>query len=514
MRSLLVLSFLAVACGTQVGGAGGPGGPGTSGPRALTEAEASTTGRTQVANVMQHAETVLKFADGAMLLSDFLGRPAQAPTVCDPMDLGCVDNANAKDIDVHFDGAIKDVDKFLTERVFVSTQLEAGATDAVVYHLQPATFCQSTNPKDDCVQFLTQVPVRLRLTSTAVGSLDAAVLIMDAKVEVARATLSDKQVTATLLLSAGPSTQAGCTGHPMGCIGKAVQAGLEAFGSHSDAQNFELTQASGSVKITYDKLSALQANVRIELIGQTQIGYKFKQEQYSATLDASSATALVDTVAKSIDAKLQIGKAVVTAPYHVVMEPFAPCGKVDEWGYCVADRKPALGGTMQATVAGLSLASKIVRGQKALVIQNAGLGAATSTLTHDGTLLASVDLNAALGRMFGATIGFVNKDQMAIAVTPGLDALVKIAASSVAQDFDLARWVRDETVTGKFSGSAAKVIANDEELQVVAGDMVLSSGVAGKGITATAGQCLAVKSKGVTGGGLLSLLVPVTCGGK
>lgn len=505
----LLLSGCVVGSPGVGGGNVAPGtGAGTAN-RPLSEPEVATTSRTLISSALQHAETALKFADGATVLSDFLGRPPQPKSVCDPMDIDCIDSAGGGDIEVDFKSAMADVDKFLAERIVVAGQQEIGGPTEVVYRLQPAIFCKSDKK---CQQFLTDVPVRLRVTSTAPGFLHASVLIMDGLTEVAQITLSDKQISLLLVLDALPGSTPGCAGHALGCIGAAAQAGAKLSLNNNDSSQFSLTQSSGRLRLTYDKTNAVQASMRVEVLTKLQVAYLFKQEKYAATLAPSVVTAVIDAVAKSVDAKVQVGEAQATAPYRIVAEEFAVCGAEDEWGYCIGPKKPTHGGSLLAELAGLTAATKVVRGQKSLVVQNFGLGPATSRLSHDGKVLATVDLNAATGRVVGATLGYLNKDQLAVDLTADLAAEAKLAAAYLADDIDFARWVRDESVTGKFTGKASRAVVSEDELHVSSGTLQLTSSVSGGMVTAAAGQCLAGKSKGLKGGGVLSLVVPTSCG--
>jgi len=103
---------------------------------------------------------------------------------------------------------------------------------------------------------------------------------------------------------------------------------------------------------------------------------------------------------------------------------------------------------------------------------------------------------------------------MAITVTPQLSAKVKVLVSSVVQDMDLPRWLRDETAQGQLEGAAPSVLISKHELLVTKGVLSLSSDASGSAISAAGGTCLVGKSNGTEGGGLLSLLREEPCKGK
>lgn len=505
----LGLGVAVASCGSSGGFGGGTGTPVVQLP--MTADEAGTKLRALVKSNLNDADTTLQFLDGAAWERDFLGKPGQAE--CDPLDVDCVDGQNNGDIEVDLGKFVDDADEFLTEQLLVPAQLESGSETEVVYRLHPQTFCKSQSTSNDCVKFLTAVPVRVHLTSPAVGSLNVSIRYGEGKAQAATIALSDGHVDATLLLDAASSGS--CGGAALGCLGSAVKSAVSIFGGSDDAAKFELTQASGQVKLSFSKISPTQASALVQVTQALSAGFKYDGEAYAASLAPSTVSAAVNSGAKSIDVSVQVGAAEASVPYRVLAEPYAPCVQMGEWDECVQRKKLSLGGSIIAKVAGFSATSTIVRGQQQASIANLGFGGGPTTISLDNKLLVSADWNTKGGGVVTTTLGYLTEKDFGVAVLSGLSVQGELALMALAADVEWDEWLRDESLSGTFDGDAKPAVRfRSNTMQVLSGKMSITSDADGAVWNATASTCWDVGTKGADGKGVVGLLGAANCPSK
>jgi hypothetical protein len=146
---------------------------------------------------------------------------------------------------------------------------------------------------------------------------------------------------------------------------------------------------------------------------------------------------------------------------------------------------PAIGGKRIALdLAGLASAATFAAGQP-LALTHLGLGARTSQLTVNGAVAAAIDLNPDNGRALDVT---VSRDAAAatttFAVAPALDlrlALDHGVLGDTAPVYDVTR----VAVTGSVRRHDATGV-----LEVLSGDLAISTNPASFGVTAHPGQCV------------------------
>jgi len=133
---------------------------------------------------------------------------------------------------------------------------------------------------------------------------------------------------------------------------------------------------------------------------------------------------------------------------------------------------------------GASLTATGANGQP-ISLTNISLGDRTTTLTKNGALAMSIDLNPNDGRSFAASItGDATTGTETITVTPKLDARLALdhtALGDLAPVYDVTRVL----LIGGLRGSDAS-----EQIEVIGGEFAITTNPASYGFSATAGQCV------------------------
>lgn len=126
---------------------------------------------------------------------------------------------------------------------------------------------------------------------------------------------------------------------------------------------------------------------------------------------------------------------------------------------------------------------------KPLELTGVSLGGRTASVSRNGVVATSIDLNPADGRAFAATIALdAATGRETLTVSPKLD--VRLAVDHAAWDeeapvYDVTQFLLDGSVSGDATGDG---------LEVLAGSLKISTNPAGYGFTAAAGQCVVATS--------------------
>lgn len=502
-RPVTLATCLALsACGSSGGGGGTFSG---GGPQPLDANYARNVTIAQAKGALGHSDGTLGFLDGAQVLHDFLGAPKKAP--CDPQAVDCYPSADT--IEVELDKALNDVESELDKRLFAPAQLESSQATEVVYKLAPATFCQTSNTADDCFEFLSDVPVRVRFTAPAAGALDAVVQFGDERVPLLKAEIREKSLTAILWLDVQEAAEATCKANKLACLKSVVQRGVTSlFGK--DTLPVDLQQSTGLVRATWTNLGTLAASLKLEVLNPVQITYGYDGQTYSYSLGTGSVTAVAQGADQRLDLAIQLGAVSAAAPYHLLAAPLAKCAKFDQDGFCMEDKPLPKLGNLVATLPGLTATAKLTRGQGQVRVEGLGLGAGTAKLQLGNTVLAAVTLTGPLA----VGVAGQGQDYFTFDVLPFAEAKLTLAPSAVAADLDLDSALRDETLTGKLAGAAQPkvLMMQDDGVKVLDGKLELSSsGAGGPALSVAVGQCLVPAEGDKANKGLLGLVAVGPC---
>jgi hypothetical protein len=135
------------------------------------------------------------------------------------------------------------------------------------------------------------------------------------------------------------------------------------------------------------------------------------------------------------------------------------------------------------------------------------LGTGTSTLAHNGNLLASVDLNPQNGRGFDMVIRATEDEAAAqtavVSIDPTIDLNIAVNFSHVADQFEVPETMLNDKLRMWFSGDNPTFAVEDEQLRMVSGSFHMSSEQSPESnVDVDEGMCL-VEVDGEAGGDLL-----------
>ena len=123
---------------------------------------------------------------------------------------------------------------------------------------------------------------------------------------------------------------------------------------------------------------------------------------------------------------------------------------------------------------------------KPLELTGVSLGGRTTSISINGVVATSIDLNPADGRAFAATIALdAATGRETVTVSPKLDLRMAVdhaAWGDAAPVYDVTQILLDGSVRGDVTGDG---------LEVLTGSLKISTNPAGYGFTAAAGQCVA-----------------------
>ena len=121
-----------------------------------------------------------------------------------------------------------------------------------------------------------------------------------------------------------------------------------------------------------------------------------------------------------------------------------------------------------------------------------GLGDEGSTLEHDGTLLAQLDVNPEAGRHFDVHFAKTEDGATTMTFSPTLDVRLLLAFAPLADQIaDLPSYALGDTLRFFFEGAEPTIQAEDERLRVVSGTLHMTSGGTPEAnLSVPAGSCL------------------------
>ncbi len=380
------------------------------------------------------------------------------------------------------DGADKLVDE-LDTRVFVEANIEQQSDTKVTYLLHGTTVCQAGDfeqPDDlqHCIDEVDQLQIRLQVTSLAQGDVDIDVLVGPDRFNPVDFQLHHDLLASTVDLGELRSTAifAGTiTGSDLGDLPSTMR-GVVRGELHHDGQRAKLT------------LSVLQ-NV---VISDTNWQLHVDRAQPAASISA-------DAAAQTVHALLDLNAIDLRAPITHTKYTYDEATGAESQTETRYDIAAHLGGA--------SFDANYAAGDDRIDVHNAGLGNTTSTLDVNGKRVLAVDLNHTHGRKLDFTLT-KGADGMDIAVDPAFDLEVLLQFAR-AQDTleNIADWTRDNLIHVTLDGAAHPAVRlGDSGLEVLAGQLHLSSTASGVDETVAAGQCVLAPDDSATmsGGGSAS----------
>lgn len=371
----------------------------------------------------------------------------------------------------------KALDQFLSkaaaeakEHVFRDELVESNDGNKVVYKVDPVSACGS-NPT--CVEKLTQNPVRFAVTANTDDSLNVALLVGQAQHTPGTALLSSTEVSVRANLAEVVDT-------------------LRLFATAEDLQDFP-DRLSGVVEAAIEKRSenafALSGSV-IEkfdlLVGQA------KGKPVAVTVAPSDPTWLL-----TLDSATNtLGYSVAMGAVDVKVAGAAVCN--DQCG------SKERAGSFTGHLGGYGFQTSISKGATELTVSNIGLGNDTSYVALDNDRLGTLDVNANNGRKFSMNFKKTAEGTL-VTFEPALDIKLALMLNKLSDSLrvDMPDWLSDEIFEVMLGGAAKPAVlvpapscdaygnaTSKGQLEVVAGNLTLSSSSPSARVDVGAGMCL------------------------
>jgi hypothetical protein len=520
MKRILTVAFLAASlwlfnCG---GGDDGELVPLETQTAALNASE-------NVKNNIMDLSNVLQFLEDSKLMADAFGMFGETEEVCTPVpapgpgeepdefaEPECWEEEGDGELEIDFTEIAEDIANWLNDYVFTEAQVESDSGKTIVYLLNPQTFCDQGGEGEEledeewvdegdteCEDFLTQVPVRVKVVSYEEGDIDVDLLFGTEQFAPIHLQLHQSLLAAEVDLAE---------------VRNVAQLLIDFF----DDEEFEAslpTKFSGKVKVSLEKLDANRFELTYAVTEAVEVGLDIDGSSYEFSLGKSTLSMLADKAAESLSVEAKIGAFDASFPYQDFINAMWEDDEDDwddEYVEVPPDEKPAepdqpfddimddesevpqVTGTMAVHVAGFTGAATFTGTDDSVAFTGLGLGDGTSTLKRNGTTLLAIDINKDAGRAFDLTLAAEGEDTV-LTVAPEFDFALLIAFASVQGDFEeLPGFMLDETFSVTLGGAPAPAIRMVEEVEgikVEEGTLTLASTAAPEEtVVVEAGQCL------------------------
>lgn len=410
-------------------------------------------------------------------------------------------NSEAQDLR----NAIAELIDFLRQEVFIDNNLESSTNTSATYLLGPDLLCDDEFGIDrECIKRVQFVQPRLRLTSPQDGDVDITLLVGSAKHEPIQF-----QVYAQNL-------------------GVQVDLGQSlAFAKDLGTVSDELQAIAGVVQVQLVKNTEQNYTVQLNILEPLNVSVLTEQDEEVSILLGASSPALALNAngnTETLELLQDWKQFLLVAPLAAFADPTS-----DDEGYddnlTNDDEQPEAGnesepqhvytGMIELLVAGLSSTISYAAESDEISVSNFGFGDKTSTLKHDGNVVAALDLNANAARRVALALkALEGRDGIAITFDPSFEAKLEFAFDYVANQFeDLPEFLLNDTLGLSFTGAAPTLELTEDKIAVTSGSLSLTSeAVSTANITVNANQCLgdAVQSESQDHE-LLSALAIVSC---
>jgi hypothetical protein len=393
--------------------------------------------------------------------------------------------------------AIDELVELLREKIFTPENLESEDASSATYLLGPNVLCSESDsdavsplpapgavapppgdaaPDQDCVEQANRLQIRLELSSPSDGDIDVRLLLSSARRNPATLELHDDHVAAVVDLGE-------------------VKATLDAL----DEDTGQLQAMSGTVAFEIFRYAALDYGLRASVRNAVHVGLVHDDGQpIEVDLAASvpSAELRLDGNARKLTGTYALGALGVLAP----LDAFRSGGDAAEVplpndASPLPEPEQPWTGTIDAFLAGIDGSVTFDGSDDRLDLTNLGFGNASSTLEHDGTLIARLDVNPDAGRHFDLRVERSDGEEPKFTFSPTLDLRVLLNFASLASQLDdLPAYAQDDELRAFFDGDAPAVRPLSEQnlLKVVSGTLNLTSrSMPAANLMVPAGSCLA-----------------------
>ena len=395
--------------------------------------------------------------------------------------------------------AVDELVKTLREKIFTPENLESEDADSATYLLGANVWCSDDEqavapasptgqappapgdsaPDPECEEQAQKFQVRLRLSSPSEGDIDVELLLTSSRRNPATLELHDDHVGVVIDLDE-------------------VDATLDALGEEVE----NLRSLSGTVAFELVRYAALDYGLRYSVREAVHVGLSHDDGQpIDFKLAASEPTfeLRLDGNARKLTGTYDVGALGLIAPLDLFANDEPDSGELPEPSSGAPTPTPAppsapLTGTIDAFLAGLEGSVGFDGNQDELNLVGLGLGDASSTLKHDGTLIGKLDVNADAGRHFDLLIQNSADGDPTLRFSPTFDLRVLLNFSSLAAQIDdLPAYALNDELRASFEGAQPTLqpLADSGALRITSGTLNLTSAATpAANLSVPAGSCL------------------------
>ncbi|HYO94387.1 MAG TPA: hypothetical protein VER33_07735 [Polyangiaceae bacterium] len=408
--------------------------------------------------------------------------PAVEPPECDAEAVSVEDLQASRD-DVN--QAIDDAVQWLREEIFTPANLESEDGASATYLLGPDTLCPPGEdgidapgatpapvaaPDPDCVAQAERLQVRLRLSSPSDGDVDVALLLTAQKRNPATLQLHRDRVGVTVDLGELKSAL------------DALDEELEGVASMSGKLQLQLRRnGERDYSVLFNVLDALN----VALVDDDN-----QQITVSLAASAPAAELRMDGNARLVTGSYDYGAFSVKGPLNAFRSSFDDDEALEPGGNTLPPKTYT--GMIDLFLAGLEGKVVLDGNTDRLNLTGLGLGDASSTLKHDGQLLAQLDLNASAGRHFDLNVQKEDNDEATLTLSPSFDlSLLFNFAPLATQITDLPAYALNDRVRISLEGASPSLRTQADQVRVLSGTLnMTSSAVPQANVQVVAGSCL------------------------
>lgn len=526
-----------VVCAVLLGLGGCSGDPAPSGENKAERIAISSQGAALTA--VQNTEIALKgVVDSGSFLADStslaetlnaMGFGSEVcestSTPCSSTDTGCVpeatevcttDEITAEEMQEAREELRQEVDelvKHLREEVFIDANLVADDTTEtqVTYRLGSDVLCpvepseqpaadpsvttepaQEPAPDPECVANAEKANLRIRLTQPKANDVDMTIVAGDGNFEPVVLQLYHDRIGVKVDLAESLKT-------------------LEAMGENVE----EVTSLTGILQLQLVKNAAIDYSLQFSVLADVSVSLENEAgDQYAYSLAKSSPTVELraDGNTKTVSASYNYGAIQILGPFAEFVESYldgetATASPEEAPGVDALPQQPSYTGVVELLLAGYTGKVSYTADSDTFVFSEVSLGDSTSTLEHNGNVLAALDLNPSDGRKFNATVSAQTladgSKSALVSLDPTIDLNLALSFSHIAdQVADLSPTLLNDKLRMWFEGTDPTFAVEGDRLRMVAGSFHSSSEQnAETNIDVAEGMCLEASDPSVSVGG-------------
>jgi hypothetical protein len=385
---------------------------------------------------------------------------------------------------------IDDLLQWLRDDLLIPENLESEDGQAAIYRVPAALLCKSedstpvmapptigkdpviaTAPELDpeCVETVTKLSPRLALTSPGDGAIDVAILLTAGKRHPVTFKLRAESASVVFDLTE-------------------IKAAFVAVGEDTE----EVAAMTGQLAFEIHRHADLDYSLRLNVmtrLGLTIIDDLAEEIIYQLAPHTPTFEVRLDGVNRRMIGTVHLGRFEVSGALNAFRDFFEEESALDRPNPSPVKKYTGL---IHLLVGGLG-GSMVLEGQTDRIeMKSLGLGDVSSTLQHDGNVIAKLDLNPKNGRHFDLSVERTADDHAQLTFLPALD-LTFIANFATLQNqiTDIPAVFLGDTIRLFLGGANPSVVIEPKQVRVQSGTLSLTSTrVPDASLQATAGMCL------------------------